>query len=349
MPGQQSGLATEHGNAMAGESAEHVYQQQREKRQRAAAARWPLIATVSIGAGLAVWGGFALLGISAPWVGAIVALAVAVRLLAPSQSEVAWRRGAEGERIVGEALERLADRGVQALHDRRIPKSKANIDHLAVTPSGVFTVDAKRYRGKLEVRTGGDELWVAGCNRSKLLDQAQRQAEVTRTALADAGYPSVPVHPALCFVETEWPLLFRPKHADGVILSSPKWLADRLLPDGEPQLTAAQVEQVAAALAARLPPAAGSEPGVRPATPPAPTPPPANPPAAPTTSFVATSPPSPATTDATSPDLIETDTPSPPTCRCGAIMVERTRRKNGQSFYGCSTFPDCRHTGPIEA
>ena len=333
---------------MAGESAEHVYQRQRDKRQRAAAARWPLIAAVSMGAGLAVWGGFALLDISAPWLGAIIALAVAVRLLAPSQSEVAWRRGAEGERIVGQALDRLSGRGVQALHDRRIPRSKANIDHLAVTPAGVFTIDAKRYRGKLEVRGRGSELWVAGRNRSKLLDQARRQAMVARTALADAGHPSVPVQPALCFVETEWPLLFRPKQADGVVLTSPKRLATQLQSDDEPTLTATQVEQVAGALAAALPPAEGTDPASRPAAPSAPTPSTATAPAAPTASFFATSPPDPAAETTTPLDPTDADPAPIPTCRCGATMIERTRRKDGQTFYGCSTFPDCRHTQPIQ-
>jgi len=34
------------------------------------------------------------------------------------------------------------------LHDRRIPGSKANLDHIAVTPSGVYVIDAQRYRGR---------------------------------------------------------------------------------------------------------------------------------------------------------------------------------------------------------
>jgi hypothetical protein len=33
-------------------------------------------------------------------------------------------------------------------------------------------------------------------------------------------------------------------------------------------------------------------------------------------------------------------------CRCGAPMVLRHRRSDGAAFYGCATFPACRHTQP---
>lgn len=33
-------------------------------------------------------------------------------------------------------------------------------------------------------------------------------------------------------------------------------------------------------------------------------------------------------------------------CKCGASMVKR-KTKNGDEFYGCSTFPACRHTKSI--
>ena len=37
------------------------------------------------------------------------------------------------------------------LHDRRIPGTRANIDHIAVASSAVWVIDAKRYNGKLAV------------------------------------------------------------------------------------------------------------------------------------------------------------------------------------------------------
>jgi hypothetical protein len=49
---------------------------------------------------------------------------------------------------------------VFVLHDRRIPRTRANIDHIAVTRSGaVWAIDAKNYRGKVQrVDKGG---WFA--------------------------------------------------------------------------------------------------------------------------------------------------------------------------------------------
>lgn len=35
------------------------------------------------------------------------------------------------------------------------------------------------------------------------------------------------------------------------------------------------------------------------------------------------------------------------TCRCGAPMVLRHRKADGAAFWGCSTYPKCRHTEPV--
>lgn len=35
------------------------------------------------------------------------------------------------------------------------------------------------------------------------------------------------------------------------------------------------------------------------------------------------------------------------TCRCGAPMMLRHRKVDGAAFWGCSTFPRCRHTEPV--
>ncbi len=50
----------------------------------------------------------------------------------------AWDVGAKGEERLGERLNQLATDTLRVLHDRRISGSRANIDHLAVTPTGVY-------------------------------------------------------------------------------------------------------------------------------------------------------------------------------------------------------------------
>ena len=48
------------------------------------------------------------------------------------QSTRAWDTGALGEERLGNRLNELASGAIRVLHDRRIPGSRANIDHIAV-------------------------------------------------------------------------------------------------------------------------------------------------------------------------------------------------------------------------
>ncbi|MEC3998017.1 nuclease-related domain-containing protein [Actinacidiphila sp. DG2A-62] len=55
-----------------------------------------------------------------------------------------WRTGLEGEQAVGESLEALKARGWRILHAVRWP-SGADIDHMAIGPAGVFTINSKHH------------------------------------------------------------------------------------------------------------------------------------------------------------------------------------------------------------
>lgn len=159
--------------------------------------------------------------------GTLMAGAAAVGLLRPSRSEVAWGKGASGERRVGRVLDGLRRHGVSVLHDRTIPGSRANIDHLVVTSAGVFTVETKRYTGKLEARARSGQVWINYRNRTNLLDQARRQAQAVADALTGDGFPGVPVTSVLCFVDTTLPLLM-PKQVGGVMIYTPNMLRRHL-------------------------------------------------------------------------------------------------------------------------
>ena len=125
------------------------------------------------------------------------------------QSTRAWQVGAVGEERVAARLHAAADRGVLALHDRRIPGSRANIDHIAVGPAGVYVIDAKRYENaQIRVRRVGglfsprrDELLVRGRVRNNLVAGVEKQVAVVRAALDAAGLGDVPVTGVLCFVD----------------------------------------------------------------------------------------------------------------------------------------------------
>jgi hypothetical protein len=100
---------------------------------------------------------------------------------------------------------------MRVLHDRRVPGSRANIDHIVVSSAGVWVIDAKRYKGKRpELRVEGgilrprvESLRVGGRDQTKLVDGVQSQVERVAGVVAD---PDVVVRGVLCFLEADWPL-----------------------------------------------------------------------------------------------------------------------------------------------
>lgn len=90
-----------------------------------------------------------------PAVGGLV-----LALVPPPQSITAWRTGAQGEERLGQRLDRLVSPTMHVLHDRRIPGTRANVDHLVVTSLGVTVIDAKHYRGRPRLKVRGG-LWGA--------------------------------------------------------------------------------------------------------------------------------------------------------------------------------------------
>jgi Nuclease-related domain len=144
-----------------------------------------------------------------------------------SQPTMAWKVGADGERHVASVLTGVA--GIDVLHDRLVPRSGANIDHMVVGPSGVFVIDSKKYTGQIEVRDVGsffradDRLYVNGKDRSKLVDGVLGQVEEVREVLGER-FAEIAVHGVLCFVDGDWGWSMRPKSVNGVTVVWPKAL-----------------------------------------------------------------------------------------------------------------------------
>ncbi|WP_157676940.1 nuclease-related domain-containing protein [Auraticoccus monumenti] len=120
----------------------------------------------------------------------------------------AWVRGAKGERVVGLVLDELVaqEPGAAVLHDRRFKGSRGNLDHIVVCRGGVFVVDAKNYRGRIEVRgrwSSSPSLWVGGRRATKLTESVERQAEGVQRLL-EAASVKVTVQPVLFFVDGNW-------------------------------------------------------------------------------------------------------------------------------------------------
>lgn len=138
-----------------------------------------------------------------------------------------WDRGAIGEERLGARLNAMASDNLAVLHDRRIPGSKANIDHIAITPGGIWVIDAKRYKGRPELKIEGgilrprdEKLLVGRRDCTKLVDGVLKQVDVVRDLVGD-----VPVTGALCFIEADWPLIGGAFSTRGVHVLWPKRLA----------------------------------------------------------------------------------------------------------------------------
>ncbi|MBG0819122.1 nuclease-related domain-containing protein [Planomonospora sp. ID82291] len=116
--------------------------------------------------------------------GLAVALAVvlvdAVRHWRTHEAVRTWRRGALGERRTARRLQLLASLGYAVLHDRALPRGRANVDHLVIGPAGVFLIDSKQWR---RPRTGGRrERTVTPDDARSLLYETQIVARTLSTA-----------------------------------------------------------------------------------------------------------------------------------------------------------------------
>jgi len=184
-------------------------------------------------------------------------LAGAVKFLSDDpQSITAWAKGSRGEQILADHMARaLGDRAV-LLHDRRVPGTRRNIDHLAVAPSGVWVIDTKYYKGLVELRDVGGwfrtdrRLYVRGRDCTKDVRGLDWQLDAVRSGLGDEGIP-VPLHGALCFVDADWKWFAKPFTLEGVRVSGPKSLGDAIAEKGP--LTIDEVAEIAERLAAALP------------------------------------------------------------------------------------------------
>lgn len=162
---------------------------------------------------------------------------VAKLLATEPASTTAWAKGADGEQRLANRLDReLSDIAV-VLHDRKVPKTRGNIDHLVIAPSGIWIVDAKNYSGKVERRDVGGwrtvdhRLFVANRDRSKLVAGMGWQTDAVRTSLEPIGMVGAPISPCLCFTNAEWPLFAKPFEIAGVRIGWAAALIDAIRSD----------------------------------------------------------------------------------------------------------------------
>jgi hypothetical protein len=158
---------------------------------------WRAAATL----GIAVSGG--VLGrLVAPRLGLVVGVLAAIAVgwglrFRPSPDAIAWRRGATGEQRTARLLSPLERQGWVVLHDLAIPGSRANLDHLVIGPGGVFVIDSKQYRGRVQLDRSG-RLWHGRSPLTAVLRAVSFEADRAAQVLADPQVvvPIVAVHGA---------------------------------------------------------------------------------------------------------------------------------------------------------
>jgi hypothetical protein len=126
-------------------------------------------------------------------VGGLAAVAVAWGLrFRPSPEAVAWRRGTAGERRTARLLGPLERNGWAILHDLALPGSRANLEHLVIGPGGVFVIDSKQYRGRLQFDSSG-RLWHGRYPLALTLHTVSFEADQAARVLPNPGVAVVPI------------------------------------------------------------------------------------------------------------------------------------------------------------
>jgi nuclease-like protein len=153
---------------------------------------WRVAATLGMGAGAGVLG-----SLLAPRLrlvlGGLAAVAAGWGLrFRPSLDARAWRRGAVGERRTARLLAPLERHGWAILHDLAVPGSPANIDHLAIGPGGLFVIDSKQYRGRLQL-DASRKLWHGRHPLAPALRAVSWEADQAAQVLPDPGMAVAPI------------------------------------------------------------------------------------------------------------------------------------------------------------
>jgi Nuclease-related domain len=147
----------------------------------------------------------------------------------PTEIE-SWREDAEAERRTARALDRLARAGYTVMHDRRLPDSAGNVDHLIIGPSGAWVVETDAHRGQYRQNRAGP--WVGKVPLRPMLGLVTWMSEeITNHLVQDLpeGW-QLEAQPVVAFARAEVPqglaLL------DGVLLLPAAGVAEYILSAG---------------------------------------------------------------------------------------------------------------------
>lgn len=141
-----------------------------------------------------------------PWFCTVIAVIVAVyfgcKIVRAIPRLRLLRQGSEGEKVIGQLLEKFRADGFQVYHD--ILGEGFNIDHVIVGPQGTFTIETKTIskpqRGSVEVVFDGEKITVNGWTPERdPVVQAQAESKWLHDMLQSASGRSFWVQPVIVY------------------------------------------------------------------------------------------------------------------------------------------------------
>lgn len=136
----------------------------------------------------------------------VVAVALVVFVAWRMWQAIPWaralRQGIEGEKAVGQYLERLRENGYQVFHD--LIGTGFNVDHVLIGPAGVFTIETKTWskpiKGETKIYFDGESLLIGGREPERNpVVQARAQASWLKALLRESAGRDFDVFPVVLF------------------------------------------------------------------------------------------------------------------------------------------------------
>lgn len=145
------------------------------------------------------------------------------------------KQGMDGEKAVGEFLERLREDGASVFHD--VVGDNFNIDHVVLSSKGIFAIETKTYskyeKGNTKVRYENGNLYLDGIgNKNKILVQVKAESTWLQNMLRESTGKRYEITPVILFpgwwVEpnNEEIMVLEPKQLLGKLKAMPDKLAD---------------------------------------------------------------------------------------------------------------------------
>jgi len=159
---------------------------------------------------------------------------IGAHLVEESAPTTSRAESAGDERVLAAFLDREVGHVSTVLHDRRVPATPNNIDHLVVSSTGIWVIGVGSHSGKVERRNVGGRLapdprlFVAQRNKTELVAGVTERATAVEQVLENVGFSSIPIRGCLCFTDADWRFRPKPFSIDGVWVGWPQALVETL-------------------------------------------------------------------------------------------------------------------------